>query len=209
VHEYVLKSLRDAIMDGRLSGGTHLVQSELASQLDVSITPVREALRDLATEGLVVFDPHRGALVRSLDLAEVRELYELRTALEPLMVRRIMGSISPEQLSRADDLRRQMERLDDLSTWVELNRQFHACFSGPGEGSRLSSILSGLRDSAAAYVSMSLSASPERIAESNAEHAQLVKLYQAQDVEGVVALTLQHLHTTLSTIEEAHERGLL
>jgi DNA-binding GntR family transcriptional regulator len=209
VHEYVLKSLREAIMDGRLSGGTHLVQTELAAQLDVSITPVREALRDLATEGLVVFDPHRGALVRTLDLEEVREIYSLRTLLEPVMVRRIIELIPAEQLDRADDLRRRMEQLDDLSTWVELNRQFHACFSGPDQSSRLSSIISGLRDSAAAYVSMSLSASPDRVAESNREHARLVELYQARDTEGVVGLTLQHLNSTLSAIEEGHARGLL
>ena len=209
VHEYVLKSLREAIIDGRLGGGTHLVQTELASQLDVSITPVREALRDLATEGLVVFDPHRGALVRSLDLGEVRELYELRIALEPLMVRRVMDKITDEVICSADQLRKQMERTSSLTEWAELNRQFHAALSSPDQDSRLASILTGLRDSASPYVGMSLGASMDRIAESNREHAALIELYRSHDVEKTVALTVQHLHTTVNTIEDAHEGGLL
>lgn len=209
VHEYVLQSLREAIIDGRLGGGTHLVQTELAGQLDVSITPVREALRDLATEGLVVFDPHRGALVRSLDLGEVRELYELRIALEPLMVRRVMGRITEEDIRVADGLRKQMEKTVSISEWAELNRQFHAALSSPDQDSRLASILNGLRDSASPYVGMSLGASMERITDSNREHAELIELYRSHDVEKTVALTVQHLHTTLNTIEDAHEDGLL
>jgi DNA-binding GntR family transcriptional regulator len=58
-HEYVRTVLRRAILKGELAGGTRLVQAELAAMLEVSTTPVREALRDLATEGLVQFDPHR------------------------------------------------------------------------------------------------------------------------------------------------------
>lgn len=209
VHEYVLASLREAIIDGRLGGGTRLVQTELASQLDVSITPVREALRDLATEGLVSFDPYRGALVRKLDLGEVRELYELRIALEPLMVRRVMGRITDEVIGEADQLREQMEQTSSLTEWADLNLQFHATLSSPDQDSRLAKILTGLRDSASLYVGMSLGARMERITESNREHAALVELYRSHDVEKTVALTVQHLHTTVGTIEEAHEDGLL
>jgi DNA-binding GntR family transcriptional regulator len=208
-HGYVLKTLREGILDGSLAGGTRLIQAELAAELDVSITPVREALRDLATEGLVVFDPHRGSRVRTLDLAEVQELYELRITLEPLMVRRVLEAVGPDQLERAEKFRREMERTKDISEWSELNRQFHATLFEGDQDSRLALILDGLRDSASAYVGLSLGASPERIAESDAEHAELIELYRKMDVEGAVALTVQHLHTTLATIEEANQKGLL
>lgn len=204
VHEYVLKSLRGAIIDGRLVAGTHLVQTDLAQQLDVSITPVREALRDLATEGLVEFDPHRGALVRTLNLDEVREVYELRITLEPLMVRRAVGQITPEQLDRADALRHQMEETKSLSAWAELNRRFHNTLAESDRGSRLSNILNGLRDTSSSYVGISLSASPERIAEANEEHGRLVEYFRAGDVEAAVALAVQHLRATINTIEQTH-----
>ena len=245
VHEYVLKSLRDAIIDGRLTGGTHLVQTDLATQFEVSITPVREALRDLATEGLVAFDPHRGALVRILDLDEVREVYELRMALEPLMVRRVIERITSEQLAHADELRHQMEQTESVSAWAELNRQFigfvfqqyhliddltvyenietplsyrdvpkgerqfHNTLAESDKDSRLSNILNGLRDTSSSYVAMSLAASPERIIEADVEHAQLIELFKRNDANGAVRLSVQHLQSTIDTIEEAHDRGAL
>jgi DNA-binding GntR family transcriptional regulator len=208
-HEYVRQALRAAVFDGTLARGARLVQSELAEQLGVSTTPVREALRDLATEGLVVFDPHRGALVRTLDVAEVRELYELRMTLEPIMVHRVIERINMSQLSRADALQQQMELPCDISTWVELNRDFHAVFTEVDGNSRLAVILTGLRDSAAAYVGLSLDARPQQVAEANAEHAALLEIYRRRDAEAAVELTLRHLRSTLQAIEQAHERGVL
>jgi DNA-binding GntR family transcriptional regulator len=208
-HEYVRQALRTAVFDGTLARGARLVQSELAEQLGVSTTPVREALRDLATEGLVVFDPHRGALVRTLDVAEVRELYELRMTLEPIMVHRVIERINMSQLSRADALQQQMELPCDISTWVELNRDFHAVFTEAEGNSRLAVILTGLRDSAAAYVGLSLDARPQQVAEANAEHAALLEIYRRRDAEAAVELTLRHLRSTLQAIEQAHERGVL
>lgn len=205
----MLNTLRDSILNGKLSSGTRLIQAELAAELNVSITPVREALRDLATEGLVVFDAHRGSRVRSLDLAEVQELYELRMTLEPLMVRRAIVQATKEQLAKADAIRQEMLLTHDPSAWSGLNHDFHAALNESDDRSRLTSILGGLRDSAAAYVALSLAASPGRIPESNIQHEELVRLYRQQDVEAAVDLTMRHLRITLTTIEDAHERGLL
>jgi len=208
-HAYVLKTLRDAILNGTLPGGTRLIQAEIATQLEVSITPVREALRDLAGEGLVEFDAHRGSRVRSLDLSEVRELYEMRIALEPLMVRRMITTMSDEALAGAERLLNRMRKTKDNVAWSELNRQFHALFAQDDRDGRLALTLAGLRDGASPYVSLSLGASAARRAESDAEHAQLIDHYRARDYEAAVRLTVQHLNTTLATIAQAHEEGLL
>ena len=208
-HAYVLKTLRDAILNGTLPGGTRLIQAEIATQLEVSITPVREALRDLAGEGLVEFDAHRGSRVRSLDLSEVQELYEMRIALEPLMVARMITAMSDQALAAAERLLDRMRKTKDNVTWSEINRQFHALFAQDEKQSRLALVLAGLRDSASPYVSLSLGASDARRAESDAEHAQLIEHYRARDHEAAVRLTVQHLNTTLATIEQAHQEGLL
>lgn len=208
-HEYALTTLRSAILSGALAGGTRLVQTKLAAELDLSTTPLREALRDLAMEGLVVFDPHRGAVVRALDIDEVREIYELRMTLEPIMVRRIAERITDAQLDHAEELATRMQTETNLSAWVDLNRGFHAIFSEPDSQSKLAGILATLRDSASAYVSLSLEARPQQVPEANVEHTELIRLYRKRDTEAVVGLTLQHLRSTLAAIEAAHERGVL
>ncbi len=209
VHEYVRRTLRAAVMDGTLPAGARLVQADLAHELGVSTTPVREALRDLATEGLVVLDPHRGALVRALDIDEVRELYDLRMTLEPMMVRRVISTITADRLTHAADLQRRMEEPRQASAWAELNREFHAVLSEPDESTRLARILAGLRDSAAPYVALSLVSRPEQVPEANAEHAEMLSLYRLGDADGAVELTLTHLRSTLRAIEGAHDVGRL
>jgi DNA-binding GntR family transcriptional regulator len=208
-HSYVLERLRREILDGDLPGGTRLRQVELASKFAVSVTPVREALRDLAGEGLVIFDPHRGSTVRRLDLNEVREIYEMRIALEPIMVRRMVGNVDGDRLNEAERLIRKMDRVKDRGIWSELNLQFHACFSDPDKTSRLAATLNGLRDSASSYVSLSLQACQDRRAESNLEHAIILDAYRMGDTERAIEVSVQHMRTTLSTIEHAHDEGLL
>jgi DNA-binding GntR family transcriptional regulator len=208
-HEYAIRTLRSAILGGTLAGGTRLVQTELASQLNLSTTPVREALRDLAMEGLVVFDPHRGAVVRLLDIEEVREIYQLRTTLEPLMVRRVAERLTDAELDHAEELANRMNSEANLSAWVDLNREFHAIFAETDDASKLAGILANLRDSASAYVSLSLEARPQQVPEANTEHAELVRLYRERDTDAIVQLTLRHLQSTLAAIEAAHERGVI
>lgn len=208
-YEHVQLTLRAAILDRTLPAGTRLVQSDLAAQLGVSTTPVREALRDLAQEGLVLFDPHRGAIVRPLDIAEVREIYELRVALEPIMVRRVIEHMTEDQLSRAAALAERMQSTTDMSQWVTLNRDFHAVFNEADDTSRLATILAGLRDSAAGYVAISLDASPIHIGEANEEHQALLDIYRRRDADEAVEVTLNHLRSTLAIIEEAHAAGKL
>ena len=208
-YEHVRATLRAAILDRTLPAGTRLVQSDLAAQLGVSTTPVREALRDLAAEGLVLLDAHRGATVRPLDIDEVREIYELRMTLEPLMVARVVDRITEEQLGRAEEIARRMSTETDMSVWVNLNREFHAVFSEVDAKSRLAQILAGLRDSAAGYVAVSLDARPAQVAKANDEHHELLDIYQRRDRDAAIALTVEHLRSTLAVIEETHTTGLL
>ena len=109
-HEFVRESLRRAILRGDLTGGSRLIQGEVAATLNVSTTPVREALRDLATEGLITLDRHRGGTVRELDWDDMEEIGMVREALDPLAVRLFCERITDEQLREAESLWRQMEK---------------------------------------------------------------------------------------------------
>jgi DNA-binding GntR family transcriptional regulator len=85
--------------------------------------------------------------------------------------------------------------------------QFHSLFSEGDTDSRLASILAGLRDSAAPYVALSLTARREQMLDSNRQHHMLINLYQRQLVEEIIELTLSHLQSTLSVIEDAYAKG--
>jgi DNA-binding GntR family transcriptional regulator len=195
-HQYVRDRLREAIIRGELKGGSRLIQNEIAEQHGVSTTPVREALRDLATEGLIQFDAHRGAVVHEVDVDEFVEIYEMRVLLEPLAIRKSVLRMTEEELRYAERIQDLAEREEDPGKWVELNRRFHAAFVDAARSPRLSSIIKQLRDSSALYVGFVLRTAPMTMASANAEHREFLDACRRRDVEGAVELARQHLETT-------------
>lgn len=113
-HEFVFESIRRAILRGDLTGGARLIQSDLADMLNVSTTPVREALRDLATEGLITLDRHRGGFVRELNWDDMDEIRLIRSRIEPLALGFTIERMSDEQLEAADRQRIAMSKERDL-----------------------------------------------------------------------------------------------
>jgi DNA-binding GntR family transcriptional regulator len=109
--------IRQAILDGRLEPGRRLKEQELARELGISRTPVREALLMLQAEGLVVATPNRGAMVRVHDAEDLDDLYQLRALLEGYAARRAATQISDGKL---EQLRESCERFDSLSPEEDL-----------------------------------------------------------------------------------------
>jgi DNA-binding GntR family transcriptional regulator len=129
---YVSKSdmvtdvLRDLITDGLLPPGTPLRQRDLAEQFDVSYTPVREALRRLESEGLVVTDVHRGATVARTESEELEENYRILAALEALAGSLAVAKITDDDIADIEVLGREVAACPpDDDRLAELNRQFH------------------------------------------------------------------------------------
>jgi DNA-binding GntR family transcriptional regulator len=118
--------LRELIISGELVASAPLRQRDLAARFSVSQTPVREALRRLESEGLVVNDPYRGATVAESRNGMVKDNSQIRAALEPLGARLAAHAITPEQLQSLRDLNEQMASLGDGDRrYAELNHQFH------------------------------------------------------------------------------------
>lgn len=202
-HEFVVNTLRRSILGGSLPGGTRLVQADIASQLSVSTTPVREALRDLAAEGLVVFRPHVGAVVRELDVQEVAELYEVRKALEPLAIRRAAARITADELAAGYALAKDMETESDPAVWAELNHRFHAGLEEAARAPIIQSVLKTVRDIAAIYVAHSLLRQPSRMSSGNKEHRAMLGALRRHDGEAASSLLVAHLEATLQLIMKA------
>jgi DNA-binding GntR family transcriptional regulator len=205
-YEEVLDRLRRAILGGVLAPGTPLILSELSARLGVSQTPVREAIRDLASEGLVDFDAYRSSTVHTPTLEEAQEVYELRITLEPIAVRRSVPRISEPALEKAREMQQLMAETDDVARWVEMNREFHALLTAPAGSPRLLSIIAGLRNAAAVQVATSIRARPEQLDHGNEDHASILAAYARRDAAAAVELTKAHLGSTLRAIE-AYERA--
>lgn len=203
-HVTVTDRLRTAIISGELPGGTHLMQADLARSLSVSVTPVREALRNLMSEGLVDYSAFHGATVHQTSRAELEDVYEIRTVLIPLAVREGVANITDDELEAALDLTRLMEAAKDPVEWVELNREFHKILYVASRRPKLYSILTTLADLSSLYVGVSIGGDAERRARGDADHQEILRTYRAKDVERAIEITVAH---NLDTFEVA--RGVV
>lgn len=195
-HQFVRDRLRQAVVRGELTGGTRLIQNEIARQYGVSTTPVREALRDLATEGLIRLDAHRGAVVHEIDADEFDEIYEMRLVLEPLAVRRAVARITDDEIERASRIQDRADLETDPGRWVELNRVFHSVLVDAGRSERLSLTLKQLRDSSSLYVGYAIRSEPSMMAHGNDEHRQLLDAFRRRDADHAAAVSVAHLKGT-------------
>lgn len=205
-HERVVAALRRAITSGCLVGGTRLIQPRIAEALGVSTTPVREALRQLAAEGLVQRDTRRGGtVVHELSRSELVEIYELRKLLEPIAVVRAAKEAPVASLVEAVELVTAMQHAEGATAWSELNTRFHSVIEQASRSPRLAGILSQLHALSSVYVTHSLLTAPERIRRGNAEHREILEAVIQQDTDAATDAVLRHLDGTLRALLEVRE----
>ena len=121
--------IRDDIVSGTLSFGSRLTLEQLASRYSAGHMPIREALRQLQGEGLVVLTPNRGARVRAVDVEFVRNIFDLRMAIAPMLARRAAERIQPEQIAAMEGIEREFEACVDARDFagaLVANRKFHS-----------------------------------------------------------------------------------
>jgi DNA-binding GntR family transcriptional regulator len=127
--DYVADQLRNAILVGQLMPNQRLVEEDLASSMQTSRGPVRDALRMLENEGLVVRQSHRGAFVAELSTEDVFEIYSLREALESLALKAVIKNATPEQINELEKLVRAMDQMAQQAynqfEATDLDMEFH------------------------------------------------------------------------------------
>jgi DNA-binding GntR family transcriptional regulator len=205
-HVYVRETIRMAILNGQLPGGTRLVQSDLAAQLEVSTTPVREALRDLASEGLIRIDPHHGGVVAELDEDDLREVYQIRQRIEPFALEVAMPFLTDEILDRAQELHDEMSAAPHSAAWVQLNRDFHMTIYEASNQHRLVAMVRSLQDASVMAVSARIQRLPTVREVANREHGELIVALRARDI--VTAKSVIMHHVTLSIRPDGWEEAV-
>jgi DNA-binding GntR family transcriptional regulator len=148
LHEQTYNVLRDNILAGTLTAGDRIVESQLADQLQVSRTPIREAIRQLQQEGLLVTDQFGWLRIATVSLTEAHHLYDCRLALETLAVEGACENASEPQLKEIQNLIKQAEKLAKLeiskansTLQLETDYQFHRTIAQSSGNNCLTSLL--------------------------------------------------------------------
>ncbi len=174
------RQLLDEIREGRLMPGDRLRETELATRLGVSRTPIREAIRQLETDGLVAHVPRIGASVRQLDYAEVMELYEMRAVLEGTAARLAARAASEVEMQELIVLNDQLAEAGNSPEAARLNRIFHATLLDAAKNRFLSRSMLSLQK-ALLILGPSQLSNTARSAEAVEEHRRIMVALAARD----------------------------
>ena len=185
LREVVCETLRDAIRKGVLKPGERLMEIQLAEELGVSRTPVREAIRKLELEGYVIMMPRRGTYVANLSIRDVNEVFEIRTSLDSLA-----SGLAAERIT--DDELERLQRLlviiggyveaNDMDKIVETDTEFHDLLYQASRNTRLVGIIFNLREQLTRFRTTSMSF-PGRLKATLEEHRRIVEAIAQGDVK--------------------------
>jgi DNA-binding GntR family transcriptional regulator len=186
--------VRRALIRGDYQPGAWLRQDELAAELGVSKIPVREALQRLAAASLVTFEPNRGAMVRPLTAADAEEIFALRLAVEPELMRRAIGRHTIVDLATAE-----LALTTSTRTLTEANWEFHRALYDAAGWPRSLAMVETLHAAVAPYVLL-YTASLGGAAHSYAEHHELLEHCRATDTRTAVRVLRVHIRAAAGAL---------
>lgn len=204
--DLVRDGVRRAILAGDFEPGAQLRQDELAERYGTSRIPVREALRQLEAEGLVIIHPNRGAVVSSISLDDVMEMLEIRIALECRALRLAIPNMVDVDLEAAADILKSYDAEPHPTKWGEMNWQFHKTLYAPCNRPKLIAMIEANYGHVGRFirVQVSLAAGKER---PQREHYAMLDACRRGDINGAARLLEEHIiHTQKSLVAAARHR---
>lgn len=206
IGQMVYSVLREAIVGGAFAPGEWLRQESLAEAIGVSRIPVRTALLQLEAEGLVTFNPHRGARVRMLSVAQIEEIYRLRLLLESQALRLSMARMRPDRLQRMRELAEQLDNVPEGTDFIETRVRFYRETYDAENNPLLVEIIEELRGHVGRYL-LGFRAAPHQNT-----HGELVDHIEAGDLTSAESWLRTHLEEVRTRIadlasQEADEDG--
>ncbi|MBC9714294.1 GntR family transcriptional regulator [Streptomyces sp. TRM66268-LWL] len=193
--ERVYQHVKQAVLERRYEGGTLLTEGELAADVGVSRTPVREALLKLEVEGLLKLYPKKGALVLPVSAQEIADVVETRLLVEEHAVRKAVPA-SPRLLARLEELlgeQREQAAAGDYTAAAHSDRCFHAEIVRSGGNAILSRLYDQLRDRQLRMGIAVMHSHPDRTAKTLGEHGEILDALRAGDADRAVAVIHRHI----------------
>ena len=195
LRDVVFNTLRDAILKGELVPGERLMEKQLAERMGVSRTPIREAIRKLELEGLVVMIPRKGAEVATITEKDIKDVLEVRAALEELAVKIACEKMTDEELEK---LKQTMEEFYEASinrevdTLIQKDVEFHDIIFNATENEKLIQIINNLREQIYRY-RVEYIRKMEDFSVLVKEHEQIVNHIENRNVKAAQTVAVQHI----------------
>ena len=209
--DHVYWAIRDGISAGTYSTGSHLRAADLADQLGVSRTPVREALRRLSAEGLVDFFANRGAYVTSWSRDDVEEVFALRILLESHAAECSATRLTADMISQLEACADDMEEAvwasaRDMGAVTSRNGEFHRIIIAAAANRRLSTMISGVVEMALVTRTF-LIYSDEELSRSMTHHRELIAAFKARDAPWAGSVMRSHIRAAHHVLVGANARA--
>ena len=208
LRDVVFNTLRKAILRGELKPGERLMEIQLVNKLGVSRTPIREAIRKLELEGLVLMIPRKGAEVAQITEKNMQDVLEVRKALEELSVQLACERITPEQVEEmkmaAEDFRKVLKS-GDVTKIAEADVKFHDIIFAATNNQRLITLLNNLREQMYRFRVEYLK-QKECYPQLLEEHDKLIALISGGEVEEACELMGCHIDNQASTVSDVIRR---
>lgn len=202
LRDVVFNTLRQAILRGELKPGERLMEIQLANKLGVSRTPIREAIRKLELEGLVLMIPRRGAIVAEITEKNLRDVLEVRKALEELSVELACDRITEEQVAELKEAAKQFNRIskgDDITAIAEADVAFHDIIYFATDNTRLIQLLNNLREQMYRYRVEYLKKEEVRPILSK-EHEEIIREIESGNQEAAKKTISQHINNQVESV---------
>lgn len=197
LREIVFETLRDAIINQTLEPGERLMEIQLAEEMGVSRTPVREAIRKLELEGLVIMVPRKGAYVAGISVKDIHEVFEVRASLEGLAASLAAKRITPEELDEMEkSLFLEAGELEgnNLRSIVEIDTTFHDLLYKAARNEKLFQMVNNLQEQLQRFRSASL-ARPGRSKTALDEHRKILEALALRDEKLARKLAIEHIES--------------
>ena len=204
LRDVVFNTLRQAILRGELKPGERLMEIQLANKLGVSRTPIREAIRKLELEGLVLMIPRRGAEVAEITEKSLRDVLEVRRALEELSVKLACERITEEQIGELKAAAKDFEEVlksGDVTAYAEADVKFHDIIYYATDNQRLISLLYNLREQMYRYRVEYLKRDDvhEKLLQ---EHQYIIEMLESRNQEEAIAAVCKHIDNQVEAVAD-------
>jgi len=195
IRDIVYEQLREAILKGELKPGERIIEKDYADRLNISRTPIREALRKLETEGFVEYIPRKGVVVKSFNVNDIKEIYEIRKVLECFAVRKAIENIDDSSMEKLKATVEQMYLLEeqgDIKGVFEICQEFNEVIFNATGMPRLVDIINTLKEFIERFRRVTMSKSYRRL-EAIKEHKGIYEAIIERDIEKAEKLVYEHL----------------